>query len=733
MAEGVAYCRMIHAGGQPVDFLYLAVNQAFEKLTGLHGVTGKKVSEAIPGIRESDPELLEIYDRVASTGKPERFERFVKALDLWFAISVYRPKHGHFVAVFDVITKRKSAEADLKLFRALIESTVDALLVVDPRTAKFLDVNTSACASLGYDRNELLGMTVMDVAVGVDFERFEADNRLLEKTGQATFEAAHRRKDGTVYPTELSLSLVTLDRKYLVAIVRDITERRRAEDALHAEQALFANLFNTVPDRIYFKDREGRFTRVNEAMEKTLGVRGDSQLIGKTDVDLFTGEHVRQAHADERRVMETGEPLLATEEKETWLDGRVTWASTTKLPLRDAQGRITGLIGLTRDITANKLLQEQFMQAQKMEAFGQLAGGVAHDFNNILAAMLMQLHLAGMEPGLSEASQSWLKEIDHTAQRAVSLTRQMLLFSRREAIDTRMIDLNHTLESVCKMLRRLVGEDIAFELKAAGAPMWIEADAGMVEQVVMNLCVNARDAMPQGGRLVVETRPELRTRPDQGDNVPSRFVCLAVTDNGTGMDEQTRIRLFEPFFTTKPVGKGTGLGLATVYGIVKKHHGWVEVDSTPGRGSAFRVYFPFREPVSLGEKPEEALKARGGSERILVVEDDEALRRSMVLCLRSAGYQVVSAASGAEALSLTGERPADFDLLITDIVMPGGLNGLQLAERLSSRKPSLKAIAITGHYAGAEPQALPPGIARLPKPFPIEALLERVREQLDAP
>ena len=322
MAEGVAYCRMVHADGQPKDFLYLSVNEAFERLTGLHGVTGKRVSEAIPGIQEMDPELLDIYDRVASTGKPERFERFVKALGLWFSISVYSPGPGHFVAVFDVITERKSAEADLKLFRALIESTVDTILVLNPRTARFLDVNKSACLSLGYDRNELLGMTVMDVAVGVDVERFEANYRLLQKTGHATFEATHRRKDGTVFPTEVSLSLVALDREYLVAIVRDITERRRAEDALHAEQALFANLFNTVPDRIYFKDRDGRFTRVNEAMVKTLGVQNDAQVIGKTDLDLFTGEHVRRAHADEQRVMGTGEPLLATEEKETWLDGR---------------------------------------------------------------------------------------------------------------------------------------------------------------------------------------------------------------------------------------------------------------------------------------------------------------------------------------------------------------------------------------------------------------------------
>jgi nitrogen-specific signal transduction histidine kinase/CheY-like chemotaxis protein len=410
----------------------------------------------------------------------------------------------------------------------------------------------------------------------------------------------------------------------------------------------------------------------------------------------------------------------------------VSWSSSTKIPLRDSKGWITGLIGVSRDVTANKGLQAQFLQVQKMEAFGQLAGGVAHDFNNILAAMLMQLNLAGMEPGLSEASQSWLKDLEHTAQRAASLTRQMLLFSRREAIETRMLDLNQVLENVCKMLRRLLGEDIAFELRPAAAPMWIEADAGMLEQIVMNLCVNSRDAMPHGGRLVIETRCEERMGPPEHESAhQGRYVCVSVTDTGLGMDEETRKRLFEPFFTTKPVGKGTGLGLATVYGIVKQHHGWVEVDSAPERGSTFRVYFPFRVRPAEGDEPAGPLKARGGTENVLLVEDDETLRRSMASCLRNAGYRVSPVPSGADALGLAGDKLAEFDLVVTDIVMPGGVNGLQLIAALAKAKPSLKAIVITGHYAGIEPELLPAGVARLSKPFTGDALLERVRQRLD--
>jgi two-component system cell cycle sensor histidine kinase/response regulator CckA len=733
MAEGFAYCRMLHPRGRPADFVYLAVNEAFAKLTGLGGVVGKRVSEAIPGIQESDPELFDIYDRVASTGKPERFERFINALDLWFSISVYSPKRGYFVAVFDVITERKRTEAELKLFRALIERTGDSIHVVDPTSARFLDVNESACHALGYTRKELLRMTVMDVTVGVDIAGFEAGHQLMRSKGNATIENVHRRKDGTTFPTEVSLSPVTLDREYVVAVVRDITERRRTEEALRNEQALFANLFNTIPDHIYFKDRQGRFIRINEAMVRAFGLRNAAEAVGKSDSDIFSEEHASQAWRDEQRIMETGEPMVGVEEKETWPDGHVTWVSSTKLPLRDPQGRVTGLIGVSRDITANRVLQSQFLQVQKMEAFGQLAGGVAHDFNNILAAMLMQLNLAEMEPGLSEASQSWLKELEHTAQRAAGLTRQMLLFSRREVMETRTVDLNQVIENVCKMLRRLLGEDILFELKQATEPMWIGADAGMLEQIVMNLCVNARDAMPQGGRLVIETGSEERAgSPDREGAPRGRYVYVAVTDTGAGMDEATRRRLFEPFFTTKPVGKGTGLGLATVYGIVKQHRGWVEVDSAPGRGSTFRVYFPYREPLPGADAPAGVPKARGGTERILVVEDDKTLRHSMASCLKSSGYDVVTAAYGAEALRLIGDRPPDFDLVITDIVMPGGLNGLQLAAKLKLAKPSLKVIAISGYYAGSEPESLPSDIFRMAKPFTADLLLERVRQRLDA-
>jgi PAS domain S-box-containing protein len=503
----------------------------------------------------------------------------------------------------------------------------------------------------------------------------------------------------------------------------------RSAATLRHEQTLLAGLLDSSPDHIYFKDRQSRFVRMNAAQARRFQLGSPEEAIGKTDADLFSADHAQQALADEQRIMATGEAMVGVEEKETWPDGRVTWVSTTKVPLKDESGRITGLAGISRDITAHKNVEAQLLQSQKMDALGQLAGGIAHDFNNILAAMILQLDMAKLEPDVSRPMQKWLSDIDQSAQRAAGLTRQMLLFGRRQVMERRPLELNEAVDGVCKMLRRLLGENIAFQLRKASAPLWIEADKSMVEQVVMNLCINARDAMPKGGELRIEVGDE--EFPPTAPH-PGRHGSITVADTGIGMSDAVKARIFEPFYTTKAIGKGSGLGLATVFGIMKQHRGWIEVESAPGRGSTFRVFFP-----AIGSilRPAEAVPVASprGAESILLVEDDESVRAAAAACLRQAGYRVVEAPHGVAGLQQWDNHGGAFDLLLIDFLMPEGLTGLQLAEQLVLRKDSLQVIVMSGYASERDGAALvwPERFGRLAKPFKARALLDAVRQSLD--
>ena len=515
------------------------------------------------------------------------------------------------------------------------------------------------------------------------------------------------------------------------AALRDHDENRRELDALRTKEALFNKLISSIPDRIYFKDRQSRFVQINDSMARRAGLKDASEAVGKTDFDIFTDQHANQAFEDEQRIMSTGESLIGLDEKETWPDGRITWASTTKIPLRDSEGRINGLVGISRDVTERKNLEAQFLQSQKMEAFGQLAGGVAHDFNNILAAMLLQVSFMKLTANLPSKVAAQMNDLEELTVRAGSLTRQLLTFSRRQDMEMAPLDLNALLEGTCNMLRRLIGEHVTLELKTSPGALWVEADAGMMEQVVMNLCINARDAMPNGGRLLIETRVE---KADPSTGSTGSQACLLVTDTGCGMDTATQARIFEPFFTTKPLGKGTGLGLATVYGILQQHHGSVEVDSVLGRGSTFRVVLPAKENVAPPVPSKDFTEVEGGTESILLVEDDEMVRVALAICLKRAGYRVMEASAGMEAVRVWNANKGDFDLLLTDFLMPGGINGAQLAEQLLRERTSLKVIVVSGYAALPNGAAIPwpKDTVRLAKPFEMRTLLETVRRCLDS-
>jgi nitrogen-specific signal transduction histidine kinase/ActR/RegA family two-component response regulator len=395
-------------------------------------------------------------------------------------------------------------------------------------------------------------------------------------------------------------------------------------------------------------------------------------------------------------------------------------------------------MGTFQDITERKCLEEQFRQAQKLEAVGQLAGGVAHDFNNILAAMIMRLGLLEISAQGDKETGQAVKELINEVQRAAGLIRQLLMFSRRSVMEIKPLDLNEVVKELLRMLGRLIGENIKllFDGYTGDLPA-VEGDAGMLQQVIMNLVVNARDALPHGGRITIGTSIEAF---DDGTVSLNRsrqtgcFVCLSVSDTGMGMSRETLGRIFEPFFTTKEAGKGTGLGLATVHGIVAQHKGWVEVESGLGEGTRFRVFLPIvagtAVEAAVDETPEPPARGCG---TILLVEDEAQVRQLVARTLRALGYGVHEAENGQQAMQEWQRHGADVDLLLTDMVMPEGVTGLELAERLMAMKPSLRVIVSSGYSAeivkaGSSDRA---GIHYLPKPYPLRVLAETVRACLD--
>jgi len=392
---------------------------------------------------------------------------------------------------------------------------------------------------------------------------------------------------------------------------------------------------------------------------------------------------------------------------------------------------------LKLEVGERKKIEAQFLQSQKMEAFGQLAGGVAHDFNNILAVIMGYSTLLMEDEGVEEGIKEHLKQVYSAGERAANLTRQLLTFSRKKEMELSPLDLNEVIANITKMLGRIIGEDIKLQWNYGSNLPTVQADEGMMEQVLMNLAVNARDAMPKGGQLTIGTARVTADTAHVQNNPEARAgecICLSVQDTGCGMTQEVKARIFEPFFTTKGVGKGTGLGLATVFGIVKQHRGWVEVESEVGVGTTFKVFLP-ATPVAAAaaEKATAQTQIRAGTETILLVEDEVALRGLTKLVLQRFGYRILEAASGVEALSVWEEHGTQIDLLLTDMVMPDGLTGRELARQLLARKPDLKVIYVSGYSMDSDGTAFRgrEAGAFLQKPYQSQKLAQAVRDCLD--
>ncbi len=520
----------------------------------------------------------------------------------------------------------------------------------------------------------------------------------------------------------------------LYELEHETAERLHAERALRDSERLNRNLLEHLPHRILVKDRQSIVRFCNNHYAGDLGLPV-GEVIGKDATAFYPPDVAESYTANDREVMDTG--VSQTMEEPYEVGGEKRWVRTVKVPYRDEQGLVTGVLVMFEDITERQLMEQQFQQAQKMEAVGRLAGGIAHDFNNLLTAILgyCGLLLEDLSPG--ERMRLDVTEIQKAGLRAAELTRQLLAFSRKEIIAPTTLDLNVVVTEMRGMLDRLIREDVKIMVGLRPSLALVNADRSQVEQIVINLAVNARDAMPTGGTLTIETaNVDLDEHYAQAHPavVPGPHVCLTVTDTGSGMTPEVRARIFEPFFTTKTRGRGTGLGLASVQGAVVRCGGSIAVYSEVARGSAFKVYFPRADASALLEPAAATTPVTlSGSETVLLVEDADELRRLITLLLNRQGYTVLAAANATQARQLFDEHSA-IDLLITDVVMPD-TSGPELTRELMAERPALKVIYMSGYTEDTIVQhgVLLPGIAFLPKPFTAESLGAKIRSVLSSP
>jgi len=624
-----------------------------------------------------------------------------------------------------------------ELFHLISENAADMIAVVDMEGRRLYN-SLSYEKALGYSPEELQSSSSFEQIHPDDRERVKiaAEEALRSGTG-TTLEYRLRHKNGSWLVLESTSSVIRNsdgEPEKLVIVNRDVTERKRAEEALRRSEAGFRSVVEDAPYGIYRASTSGRFLQVNPALQKMLGYQFVDELLRRdlaSEIFRHTGEYQRLT-----------EVLTGTEEVK---DIELEWKRQDGTPItvrcsgrriNDENGAPAYFEVFAEDVTEKRVLEKQLRMAQKMEAIGRLSGGIAHDFNNLLGVIIGYSRVLNKALSTNTVLREHALEIEKAGQRAASLTKQLLAFSRQQVLTPAVLNLNTLASDMEKMLPRLLGEDIQVSLALDPELGNVKADQSQIEQVIMNLAVNARDAMPMGGKLKIQTSnvdlDQAYTWNHPGSKVGS-YVVLAVSDTGTGMDAGTLTHIFEPFFTTKERGKGTGLGLATVYGVVKQSNGYIWVDSAPGKGASFQIYLPRHvgQPAVDEQTIDSSEKLRG-TETILLVEDAEPLRKLAQTFLEAGGFRVLSAESGERALEVMASFGETFDLLLTDVVMPG-INGRVLAEQMLPRQPGMKVLYMSGYTDSfiAGHGVLDPGTHLLHKPFTEEILIRKVREVLD--
>jgi two-component system, cell cycle sensor histidine kinase and response regulator CckA len=633
-----------------------------------------------------------------------------------------------------------------------LEILPDATLAVD-REGIILQTNSQVERLFGFNRSQLIGnrieMLVPERFRGQHISHREgfAAHPKTRRMG-ADLELYGKRRNGSEFPVEISLSPVSIDGGITVlSAIRDVTDRKRTELELRraheelaqrtAEQigeyrARLASIVDSSEDAILTKSLDGTITAWNRGAERIYGYTAE-EVIGKNISMLVPSDRPDEIQEILRKVAR-GESIEHYESVRVTKDGRRLFVSISVAPLSDVHGEIVGASAIARDITDQRRAEDQLRQSQKMEAVGRLAGGVAHDFNNVLGIINACSEFLRDRIDPSGEPAVYVENIKKATDRGAALTRQLLAFSRRQVVKPVILDLNDRLKDMSKLMRPLMGDDVEIQIVPRSQSAIVEADPGQLDQIVMNLAVNARDAMPKGGRFILETDVvdlDLHFAEQHRPLKPGKYVMLAVSDSGIGMDKETLSRIFEPFFTTKDPAKGTGLGLSTVYGIAQQSGGHIWVYSEPGRGTTFKVYLPSAAHKLTSSSPAEAeaiAPKRVG--RILLVEDDEIMRSLTRKMLQEQGYNVVEANNGKSALEWAEANLGQIDLLLTDVVMPA-MSGPELAERLSSSHSGLKVVYMSGYTAELmeASERLKHGIL-LEKPFTRTALLNTLHQTL---
>jgi PAS domain S-box-containing protein len=729
------------------------INETYSRMLGYsrEELLGKYVADfnAVEDAAETTARMKRVMERGSELFETRHRRKDGTVYDVEVSSTYMDMDGGRFVCFGRDISERKRIGSALgeseKLFKDVFNTSPDAILLIDGEA--IVDCNQAAVRMLGYeDRETLLRMDAAELSPPLQPDGRDSPEKgceliaTIHANGSHRFEWEHRKANGEILPVEVVATLVVRHGKNLLHVVwRDLTERKRAEAERLKLEGRYRLLFDRANDGIFVMTAEGNLVSVNESFARMHGYTADEML--KMNLrDLDTPESARPIPERMRRIM-AGE-ALTFEVEHYHRDGHV-FPLEVSTSLVDSGGE-TLIQCFHRDITERRRaetdrarLEAQLQQARKLESVGRLAGGVAHDFNNMLGVILGRTEM-GME--LVDPSQPLhadLEEIRNAARRSADLTRQLLAFARQQIVAPRVVDLNEAVAGMLTMLQRLIGEDIQLRWQPDPAVWPVRVDPSQLDQILANLCVNSRDAIADVGKITVETANDsfdAEYCADHAGFAPGDYVTLSVSDDGCGMDEQTQAHVFEPFFTTKGIGKGTGLGLATVYGAVKQNNGFIHFYSEPGRGTTFKIHLPRHTgAVALARTGEKVQPIPRGTETILLVEDEAAILKLSSRLLEKQGYTVLAAATPGEAIRLALEHHGVIHLLLTDVVMPE-MNGRDLASHLLTLHPDIKRLFTSGYTADviAHHGVLDEGVYFIQKPFSLRDLAIKVRETLQA-